>query len=258
MSTCDEVGSDMHALIKERAIRRVDHRPETHSNESQHLAQGTEVERLRQRFSFVLQQALSFRTRRRLCRQGMALAGTLQLHSQGPVSVHAHRTERVTGSEERERANRVGGGSGVGGRIRDGNGVGGRDGDVIGDRDGDGAGTKKGVEVNEGTQEENGDGSGYGNESSSEDENGDEDGNEDENEDGTRKGGEEVKKRKKPHKSRRRDALLFRTRHHLCRQGVALAGTQQLLSRGPVSVLAHRSEGVTGSKEWEDAKGSGA
>ena len=58
MLTCGEVGSDVHALIKELAIRRVQHRSETHSNESQHLAEGTEVARLRRRFSFVLQQAL--------------------------------------------------------------------------------------------------------------------------------------------------------------------------------------------------------
>ena len=63
MSTYGEVGSDVHALIKELAIRRVENRSETHSNESQHLAEGTEVTRLRRRFSFVLQQALSFRTR---------------------------------------------------------------------------------------------------------------------------------------------------------------------------------------------------
>ena len=61
MSTCSEVGSDVHALIKELAIRRVQHRSETHSNQSQHLAEGTEIARLRRRFSFVLQQALSFR-----------------------------------------------------------------------------------------------------------------------------------------------------------------------------------------------------
>ena len=56
MSTCGEVGSDVHALIKELAIRRVQYRSETHSNESQHLAEGAEVARLRRRFSFVLQQ----------------------------------------------------------------------------------------------------------------------------------------------------------------------------------------------------------
>ena len=105
MSTCGEVGSDVHALIKELAIRRVEHRSETHSIESRHLAEGTEVVRLRRRFSFVLQQALSFRTRRHLCRQRVAFASTRQLHSQGPVSVHAHRTEEVTESEGREGAN---------------------------------------------------------------------------------------------------------------------------------------------------------
>ena len=50
MSTCCEVGSNVHALIKELAIRRVQHRSETHSNESQHLAKGTEVARLQRRF----------------------------------------------------------------------------------------------------------------------------------------------------------------------------------------------------------------
>ena len=54
MSTCGDVGSDVHALIKELAIRREQHTSETHSNESQHLAEGTEVARLRRRFSFVL------------------------------------------------------------------------------------------------------------------------------------------------------------------------------------------------------------
>ena len=62
MSTCGEVGSDVHALIKELAIGRVEHRSETHSNESQHLAEETEVARIWRQFSFVLQQALSFRS----------------------------------------------------------------------------------------------------------------------------------------------------------------------------------------------------
>ena len=161
MSTCSEVGSDVHALIKELAIRRVEHRSETHSNESQHLAEGTKVAR-QQRFSFVLQQALSFRTRHHLCRQGVALASTRQLRSQGPVSVQAHRTEGVTGCEGQEGANGVGGGIGVGGGNGDGNGVGGGNGDVNGHGDGDGAGagTGTGVEVNEGAQDGNGGGSG--------------------------------------------------------------------------------------------------
>ena len=119
MSTCDDVGSDVHALIKKlaiSAIRRVQHRSETFSNESQHLAEGTEVARFRRRFSFVLQQALSFRTRHHLCRQGVALASTRRPHSQGPASVQAHRTGGVTGSEGQEGANGSGAGleSGVG------------------------------------------------------------------------------------------------------------------------------------------------
>ena len=138
--SCGEVGSDVHALIKELAIRRVQHRSETHSNESQHLAEGTEVARLWRRFSFVLQQALSFLTRHHLCRQGVEHASTRQLRSQGPVSVQAHRTEGVTGSEGQEGANGVGGEIVVGGGNGDGNGVGCENGDVNGYGDGDGNG----------------------------------------------------------------------------------------------------------------------
>ena len=144
MSTCGEVGSDVHALVKELAIRLVQHRSETYSNESQHLAEGTEVARLRRRFSFVLQQTLSFRTRHHLCRQGVALASTRRPHSQGPAPVQAHRTGGVTRFEGQEGANGVGGGIGVGGGNRDGNG------DVDGHGDVDGAETGTGVEVNEG------------------------------------------------------------------------------------------------------------
>ena len=140
----------MHALIKGLAIRRVQHRSETYSNESQHLAEGTEVARLRRRFSFVLQQALSFRTRHHLCRQGVALASTRRPHLQGPASVQAHRTGGVTGSEGQEGANGVRGGNG------DGNG------DVDGHGDGNGMGAETGVEVNEGAQDGNGDGAGTG------------------------------------------------------------------------------------------------
>ena len=92
MSTCGDVGSEVHALIKELAIRRVQHRSETYSNESQHLAEGAEIGRLRRRFFLVLQKAISFRTRHHLCRQGVALASTRQPHSQGPASAQAHRT----------------------------------------------------------------------------------------------------------------------------------------------------------------------
>ena len=139
MSTRGDVGSDVHALIKELAIRRVQHRSETYSNESQHLAEGAEVAHLRRRFSFVLQQALSFRTRHHLCRQGLALASTRQPHAQGPTSIQALRIVRVTGSKGQEGTNGVGGGIGVGGGNGDGNG------DVNGHGDGDGAGTGTGV-----------------------------------------------------------------------------------------------------------------
>ena len=164
MSTCGEAGSDVHALIKELGIRWVEHRSETHSSESQHLAEGTAVARLRRQFSFALQQALSFRTRHHICRQGVALASTLQLRSQGPVSIQAHRTEGVTGFEGQEGANGVGGGIGVGGGNGHGNGVGGANGDVSGHGDGDGAGEGMGtgVEVNEGAHDGNGDGDGGG------------------------------------------------------------------------------------------------
>ena len=87
---------------------------------------------------FNLQQALSFRTRYHLCRQGVALACTRHPHPQGPASVQAHRTGEVTGSEGQEGANGVGGGIGVGGGNGDGYG------DVNGHRDGDGAGTGTG------------------------------------------------------------------------------------------------------------------
>ena len=156
MSTCGDVDSDVHALINKLAIRRVQHRLETYSNECQLLAEGTEVARLRRRFSFVSQQALSFRTRHHLCRQGVALASTRRPHSQGLASVQAHRTGGVTGSEGQKRANGVGGGIGVGGGNGDGNG------DVDGQGDGDGAGAGTGVEANKGAQDGNGDGGGDG------------------------------------------------------------------------------------------------
>ena len=72
----------------------------------------------------------------------MTLAGTRQLRSQGSVSVHAHCTEGVTGSEGREGANGVG--IEVGGGNGDGNGVGVGNGDVNGNWDGDGAETGTG------------------------------------------------------------------------------------------------------------------
>ena len=139
-----------------------------------------------------------------LCRQGVALANTRQLRSQGPVSVHAHRIEEVAGPEGWEGANLVGGGIVVGDENGDGSGVGGGNGDVNRDGDGDGTGRRSGVEANEGTQDGNGDGSGGGNESSSGDGNGNEDRSGDGNEDDrVREGGGEAK----PHKSCRRDVV---------------------------------------------------
>ena len=134
--------------------------------EFQHLAERKEVARIRRRFALVLQQALSFRTRHHLRRQGVALASTRQFISQGPVSVHAHRTEEVTRSEGREGANWVGDGIEFGGGNGDGNEVRGGNEDVNGDGDGDGAGagagTGTGVAANEGAQDGKEDGSGDG------------------------------------------------------------------------------------------------
>ena len=141
MSTCGEVGSDAHALIKELAIRRGGHRSEKRSNEPQHLAQETEVARLRRRFSFVLQQALLIRTRYHLCKQGVALAGTRQLRSQGPVSVHAPTVPSPGDGKER-----TGSGaeseSGTGSKMGTGSEKGKGDVKADGDGDGDGAGRR--------------------------------------------------------------------------------------------------------------------
>ena len=223
MSTCGNVSSDVHALIKELAIRRIQHRLETYSNESQHLAEATEVASLRRRFSFVLHQTLSFRTRYHLCRQEVAPASTRQPHAQGPASIQAHRTGGVTGSQGHEGANGVGGGIGVGGGNGDGNG------DVNSHGDGDGVGAGMGVEVKQGAQDGNGDGSrdgvgtgtgtgvgtrrrtpdgnGDGNGDGSEDSDGDRDGDGDNGNEGRiGEGGREAKKRKKPQNRCRRRA----------------------------------------------------
>ena len=49
--------------------------------------------------------------------------------------------------------------------------------------------------------------------------------------------------------------LSFRTRHHLCRQGVALVSTRQLRLQSPVCVHEHRTEEVTESEGQEKASG---
>ena len=256
MSTCGDVDSDVHALIKELAIKRVQNRSETYSNESQHLAEGTEVARLRRRFSFVLQQALSFRMRHHLCRQGVALASTRHPHSQGPASVQAHCTGGVTGSEGQEGANGGGGEIGVGGGNGDGNG------DVNGHGDGDRAETGTGVGVNEGARDGNGDGSGDGartgtgvgtrrrtpdgngdgngdgSEDSSGDGNGDDDnGSGDENR--IEEGGREAKKRKKPQNSCRRRAG----------NGRDSGGKRKICRKERVGSVAANSDNLESNKE---------
>ena len=263
MSTCGDVGSDVHALIKELAIRRVQHRSETYSNKSQHLAEETEVARLRRRFSFVLQQALSFRTHHHLCRQGVALASTRRPHSQGPASEQAHRTGGVTGSEGEEGANGVGGGIGVGGGNGDGNG------DVNGHGDGDGAGAGTGVEVNEGahhgngdgsgdgaatesgtgggtrrrTPDGNGDGNGDGSEDYSRDGNGDDDNG---NENRIEEGGREAKKRMKPQNNCRRRAG----------NGGDTGGNRKQCGKGRVGSVVANLDSLGSNKEAGVAQGA--
>ena len=171
-------------------------------------------------------QALLFRTRHHLGRQGVAFVGTRHRGSKGLVPIHAHRIEGVTGSEGREGSNGVGSGIGIGGGNGDGDGVRGGNGDGDGaetetgkrveanegaqhgngDESGDGAGTGTGtgMETRGRAQDGNGDGSGDGNESSSGDGNGDENANGNGNEDRIGEGGGEVKKLNKPHKSCRR------------------------------------------------------
>ena len=51
--------------------------------------------------------------------------------------------------------------------------------------------------------------------------------------------------------------LSFRTRHHLCRHGMRLAGTRQLRSQGAGSVHAHCTEGVTKGREGASGNGDG-
>ena len=113
MSTCGEAGSDVHALIKEPVIRRVEHMSEIHSKESPHLAEGMEVARLRQQFSICLTADPFISHALPSLQTGVALARTRQLRSQGPVSTRAS-YRGVTRSEGRKRANGFGGGIGAG------------------------------------------------------------------------------------------------------------------------------------------------
>ena len=56
---------------------------------------------------------------------------------------------------------------------------------------------------------------------------------------------------------RKQQQLPFRTRHHLRRQGVALASTLQLRSQAPASAQAHRTGGVRWdwSRRWGRGRG---
>ena len=170
MSTRGIASLDVQTLIKKLVIRRVEHRSEMYSNESHHLAEGIDVARLRRRFSFTLQQKLSFRTRHHPCRQGLALQDTRELCSQNPDYVHAHCTEGATRYEGREGANwdREGNGNGNGNEVgcgkgdENGNGVESRE--ISEDESGDGAGTETELETIGRTPDRNRDGSGDENE----------------------------------------------------------------------------------------------
>ena len=218
MSTCGEVGSDVHALMKELAIRRVQHRSETHSNESQHLAEGTEVARLWRRFY------LFYSRHFHSARVTISADKGWRLRAPDSLVRKARRLYKrivpgVIGPEGQEGPNGVGGEIGVG----DGNGDGNGDVNGHGDGEGAGAGTGTGVEVNKGAQDGNGDGSGdgagtgtgtgveirrrtpdgngNGNGDGSEGSSGDGNGAEDNgngNKDRIGEGGREAKKRKKP------------------------------------------------------------
>ena len=90
VSTCGWTGSDVYAFIKELAIRRIEHRSEIHSNKSQHLSggwNGSNASSAAILFLFYNRYLHSARTRHRLCRERVALAGTRQLPSLGLVSM---------------------------------------------------------------------------------------------------------------------------------------------------------------------------
>ena len=169
-------------------------------------------------------------------------------------------TEGVARTEERERANRVEGGIKVGEGIGHGNGVRGDNGDVKGDGAEPGREREIKVEANEGTPDgsgdESGNGAGTGTGTGVETYRGTQDECVDGNENGIRKGGGEANERKKPHKNCRRDqSCSFRTRHDLCRPGVAFAGTRQLRLQGAGSIHTHHTEEVSRCEVGEETNG---
>ena len=104
----------MHVLIEELAIRRMKHQAGDKLQRIPASGGGTEVALLIWLFSFVLQQALSFRTRYHLCRQEGTLTSGQLLSRQGPMPIPAHCTEERTKSEGRE------GATGDGNEVEDG------------------------------------------------------------------------------------------------------------------------------------------
>ena len=238
MSTCGEVGSDVHALIKELAIRRVQHRSETHSNESHHLAEGTEVayvfgEDSRLFYSRHFHSARVTISADRGWRLRAPDSPVPPFARAGVYTSASHRggnRVRATGRSEWGRG-------GIG--VEVGNGDGNGNVNDHGDGDGAGAGAGTGVEVNEGAQDGSGNGAGTGtgvetrsrrtpggNGDGSEDSSGDGNGDEDNgNEDKIGEGRREAEMRKKPQNSCRRHAgnggdLLCRKRGNVEKKGL--------------------------------------
>ena len=220
MSTCGDVGSDVHALIEELAIRRAQHRSETYSNESQRLAEGTKVARLGG-------DSLLFYSRHShsACVTISADREWRLRAPDGPIRKARRRYKRIVpggnrirgaGRSERgqergwsrgwERRRQRGrerswgrGRSGSGSGSWSGSGVevneGAQNGNGDGSGDGAGTGTGTGVGIRRRTPDGNGDGNGDGSEDCSGDGNGD---GVNGNENRIGEGGGEAKKRKKP------------------------------------------------------------
>ena len=129
MSTCGEPGSDVHALIKELALRRVDpeHGSEIRFDECRHLAEGTEVARLTAAAHFCFY-SWHFHSARGIifAAREWRLGGIQKLHSQGPVPLQVLRSEvwegaNGDGSGVGEGSGDGWRGAGEGARSRDGN-----------------------------------------------------------------------------------------------------------------------------------------
>ena len=245
ISTCDEAGSE------ELAIRRVEHRSEIHSNESQHLAEETDVARIRRRFSFALLQTGSGACgypiapftklgvcRCASCRGVTRLEGREEASGDGNNRVGGGNADgdgdgdRAGTEQERERGWKREDERKMGTGTRAWTGVGTKRGQLSGDGKG-GTGTGTGAETGKGTitdreRREEGGGIWY-----------------------------------PPHQERSRvedHALPIRTRHHPCRQEVAPAGSQQSFWRKtrclPDDVVPWGKHGTRDGKE-ETVTGTG-